>query len=34
MMRAAEEACPDFDPREILREYALKAAMDPGAASD
>lgn len=30
MMRAAEGACPDFDPRAILRQYALKAAMEPG----
>lgn len=30
MMRAAEDACPDFDPREILRAYAMKAAMEAG----
>jgi hypothetical protein len=30
LMRAAEESCPDFDPREVLRDYAMKAAMDPG----
>jgi hypothetical protein len=30
MMRAAEEACPGFDPREVLREYAIQAAMESG----
>ena len=30
MMRAAEESSPDFDPRAILREYALKAALEAG----
>jgi len=30
MMGAAAESCPDFDPREILREYAIRAAMESG----